>query len=101
MKNPRPKGSPLSLDNFSLPALQTAEWNQLERFAIEVLKSYYEPFGLKISRTEKRSGSDIGGDEAHDGEATYVFAAIRDQDLTSSLGDSPVGPDLGVVITLW
>jgi tetratricopeptide (TPR) repeat protein len=101
MNNIPPKDSSLSMDNFSLPALQTAEWYQLERFTIEVLKSYYEPFGLKISRTEKRSAGDIGGDGAHDGEATYVFAASPEEALNSSTPDSMVGPDLGVLITLW
>jgi len=101
MKNPPPAVSSLSLDNFSLQALQTAEWYELERFTIEVLKSYYEPFGLKISRTEKRSAGDMGADDAHDGEATYVFAASPHQTLISSTSNSPVGPDLGVLITLW
>src|SRR2546429_2226639 len=101
MNNIPPQDSSLSIDNFSYEALQKAEWYQLERFTIEVLKRFYEPFGLTISRTEKRSTGDIGGDGAHDGEATYVFAASPEQDLISSTVDSTVGPDLGVLITLW
>jgi tetratricopeptide (TPR) repeat protein len=97
-----PENSSLSIDNFSLEALQAAEWYQLERFTIEVLKRYYEPFGLTISRTEKRSTGDVGGDGARDGEATYVFAAGPERAVVSSTDtDVAVGPDLGVLITLW
>lgn len=63
----------LSLEDFSYEALQTAKWEDFERFTIEVLKRYYEPLGLSIARTEKRSGGDVGSDGSRDGEGTVVF----------------------------
>jgi tetratricopeptide (TPR) repeat protein len=91
----------LSLEHFSYEALQTAKWEELERFTIEVLHRYYEPFGLSISRTEKRSAGDVGGDGAHDGEGVIIFAGSPEQVPTSSAGGALVRPDLGVLITLW
>jgi tetratricopeptide (TPR) repeat protein len=96
-----PPSRSLSLEHFSYEALQTAKWEELERFTIEVLRRYYEPFGLSISRTEKRSAGDIGGDGAHDGEGVIVFAGNPEQALASPAGDALVRPDLGVLITLW
>jgi tetratricopeptide (TPR) repeat protein len=91
----------LSLEHFSYEALQTAKWEDLERFTIEVLHRYYEAFGLSISRTEKRSTEDIGGDGAHDGEGVIIFAGSPEQSLTSPASGALVGSGLGVLITLW
>jgi tetratricopeptide (TPR) repeat protein len=99
--DPTLPSSSLSIDKFSYEALQTAKWEELERFTIDVLHRYYEPFGLSISRTEKRSTGDVGGDGAHDGDGVIVFAGNPEQSLASPTGYSLVHSDLGVLITLW
>jgi tetratricopeptide (TPR) repeat protein len=96
-----PQSSGLSIDHFSYESLQTAKWEELERFTIDVLHRYYEPFGLLISRTEKRSAGDVGGDGAHDGDGVIVFAGNPEQSLALSTGCSLVDSHLGVLITLW
>lgn len=93
--------SGLSLKHFSYQALQTASWHDLEQFAVETLKNYYKPFGLTVSRTEKASGGQTGGDGARDGEATYVFANSKEKTSLSALRNSVLTSELGIVITLW
>lgn len=93
--------SGLSMEHFSYDALQSATWMQFERFSIEVLSRYYEPFGLLVRRTEKQSGGDIGSDGTRDGEATVIFAGSPDRAIPPPADISSVGPDLSVVLTLW
>jgi tetratricopeptide (TPR) repeat protein len=91
----------LSINSFSYEALQTAKWADLERFTIEILKRYYEPFGLSIRRTEKRINVDIGGDGAHDGEATIVLGGYPLPYQTRIEGGLGGHPELGILVTLW
>jgi tetratricopeptide (TPR) repeat protein len=98
--HPHQPSNNLSLEHFSYEALQTAKWEDFERFTIEVLKRYYEPLGLSIARTEKRSGGDIGSDGSRDGEGTVVFGGSR-LDQSSTTPRSLATPTLGVLITLW
>ncbi|PYP90128.1 MAG: hypothetical protein DMG65_12270 [Candidatus Angelobacter sp. Gp1-AA117] len=91
----------LSIDHFSYDALQRAKWADLERFAVEVLRRYYEPFGLSLHRTEKKAGSDVGGDGAHDGEATVILggsSSLRQNIPTNGL---VLPTELGIFVTLW
>ncbi len=96
----RPAASQLSLEHFSYEALQHAEWKHFERFTVDVLKRYYERFGLSIVRTIKSSGSDIGADGAHDGEGTVLFGG-KNSDQAPFVTPLMVRQDLSVLITLW
>jgi len=99
-RHPHQPSNELSLEHFSYEALQTAKWEDFERFTIEVLKRYYEPLGLSIARTEKSSGGEIGSDGSRDGEGTVVFGGSR-LDQVSTAAVSLASPTLGVLITLW
>jgi hypothetical protein len=91
----------LSTINFSYEALQTAKWDQLERFTVEVLRRYYEPFGLSVRRTEKRSTTDVGGDGSRDAEGTIVLGN-KPQPIGSLPNGGATPPlELGILITLW
>src|ERR1039458_9341830 len=92
---PRPE---LTISNFSFEALQDASWADLERFAVEVLSRYYEPFGLSIRRTEKRFTEDIGGDGSRDGEATILLGGGPLPVGTPSSAPPILHPELGVLV---
>lgn len=91
----------LSLDAFSYEALQTADWMEFERFTIDVLKRYYEPFGLSVRRTMKRATADLGADGAHDGEATIILGTGPPVGSRQFRDVVPSHPELGVLVTLW
>lgn len=92
--------SELSPEHFSYEALQQAEWKQFERFTVDILRRYYERFGLSVVRTVKSSGSDVGADGSHDGEGTVLFGG-ESPDQGSAVTSLMVRPDLSVLITLW